>query len=126
MTRIFRVLAVEDDEANIKLVRTILRDLPLDIAHAPTGRQAIDWLTAEAPDLILLDVNLPDMYGWEILDKFKDNGRLRNCPVIVLTAQRDPVHRLIGSLQAVAVYMHKPVNANELREQVRQLLDLDV
>jgi CheY-like chemotaxis protein len=65
------------------------------------------------------------MYGWEVLDKFKHDERLRRAPVIVVTAHKEPVHRLIGSLQAVSVYMQKPIVADELRRQVTQLLNLD-
>lgn len=125
MSQPHRVLIVEDDDVNYQLVRNILRKFPLDIVHAPNGQTAIEFLTDEIPDLILLDISLPDMRGWDILDKFKLDDRFANARVIVLTAHNEPIHRLIGSLQkAVAVYLNKPVEPNELRSQVKQLLSL--
>jgi CheY-like chemotaxis protein len=123
--RTYRVLAVDDDENNYQLVCTILQKFPVKIRRASTGNEAIAYLEREVPDLILLDINLPDMYGWEVLDKFRADERLKHAPVIVVTAHKEPVHRLIGSLQSVAVYMHKPIVAEELRRQVTQLLNLD-
>jgi CheY-like chemotaxis protein len=124
VTHTFRVLAVEDDDITFELVRTILRKLPLEFVHAPTGAQAIAFLNQEVPDLILLDINLPDMRGWDVLDKFRNDERLQRSRVIVLSANKDPVNRLIGNLQSVAVYLSKPVKANELKRQVQHLLDL--
>lgn len=124
MSALHRVLVVEDDRNAFELLKIALGALPLDLVNAPSGRQAIALLTTELPELIFLDIDLPDMHGWQILEQFKDSGRLRPIPVIVLTAHREPVHRLIGSLQSVAVYLQKPFKADEVRAHVRQLLNL--
>jgi DNA-binding response OmpR family regulator len=118
------VLVVEDDQNAFELLKIALSALPLDLVNASSGTQAIGWLGAELPALIFLDIDLPDMHGWQVLEKFKESGRLRPIPVIVLTAHHEPVHRLIGSLQSVAVYLQKPFKADEVRAHVRQLLDL--
>jgi CheY-like chemotaxis protein len=120
----FRALVVEDDDLNYKLMRTILRSLPLEMVNATTGAEAVAFLKQHIPDLIFLDINLPDMHGWEILDVFKNDARLSRTRIIVLTAHKEPVHRLIGSLQPIAAYMNKPVQSDELLRQVRQLLNL--
>ena len=119
-----RVLVVEDDPNAFALLKITLGALPLDLINAATGAQAIAFLEAELPALIFLDIDLPDMHGWQILERFKDSGRLRPIPVLVLTAHAEPVHRLIGSLQAVAVYLRKPFKADEVRGHVAQLLSL--
>ena len=124
MSQTYRVLIVEDDDLNFKLMRTILRSLPLELVNATTGAEAVAFLKEEVPDLIFLDINLPDMHGWEVLDVFKGDNRISKARIIVLTAHKEPVHRLIGSLQPIAVYMNKPVQAEELLQQVRQLLKL--
>lgn len=125
MSKTYRVLVVEDDDVNYKLVCTILRKYPLEMLPAVNGAEAIAFLQKEIPDLILLDINLPDMRGWDILDYFKNDERFAQARVIVLTAHNEPVHRMIGSLQkAVAVYLNKPVEPNELRSQVKQLLQI--
>ena len=124
MTLRHRVLAVEDDADTLQLMRMVLRDLPLDIVHAATGAEAIELLKHEAPELMFLDINLPDMHGWEVLDYFKNDARLSGTRVIVLTSHTDPVHRLIGTLQPITAYLNKPISADKLRERVRGLLAL--
>jgi len=120
-----RVLVVEDDDLSFQLVRQILSKLPLDIVNASTGAQAVEILKREVPDLLLLDITLPDMRGWDVLDQFKNDERLKRSHIIVLTGHDSPVHRLIGSLQDVAIYLNKPVKADELRQKIRELLNLD-
>ena len=124
MPQTYRALVVEDDDLNYKLMRTILRSLPLEMVNASTGAEAVAFLRQHIPDLMFLDINLPDMHGWEILDVFKNDARLSRTRIIVLTAHKEPVHRLIGSLQPIAAYMNKPVQSDELIRQVRQLLNL--
>ena len=124
MTQTHRVLAVEDDADTLQLMRMVLRDLPVEIVHAGTGADAIAFLEREAPELMFLDINLPDMHGWDVLDRFKNDTRLSQTQVIVLTSHSDPVHRLIGMLQPITAYLTKPVAADQLKQQVRSLLAL--
>ena len=124
MTKTFRALAVEDDADSLALMRLVLAGLPLEIDHALTGAAAMDYLTHQVPDLMFLDINLPDMRGWDILDRFKNDTRLGSLQVIVLTSHHEPVHRLIGMLQPIAAYLRKPVEAETLRQYVRDLLKL--
>ena len=124
MAHTHRVLVVEDDDLSYQLVRHILSKMPLDIVNASTGAQAIAFLKQEMPALIMLDITLPDMRGWDVLDQFKNDERLQRARIIVLTGHDSPVHRLIGSLQDIAIYMSKPVKAEELRHKVRELLKL--
>jgi CheY-like chemotaxis protein len=124
VTHSHRVLAVEDDADTLQLMRLVLRDLPVEIIQAGTGAEAIAYLEGEAPELMFLDINLPDMHGWEVLDRFKNDTRLNVTRVIVLTSHSDPVHRLIGMLQPIAAYLTKPIAADQLRQQVRDLLAL--
>lgn len=120
----YRVLAVEDDPNAFELLKIALKTLPLELVRAQDGTTAIKFLNEEIPDLIFLDIDLPDMYGWKVLEAFKENGRIKNTPVIVLTAHKEPVHRVIGSLQSVAVYLNKPFKRDELHQHVSQLLKL--
>ncbi len=122
MTQTHRVLAVEDDADTLQLMRLVLRDLPVEIVHAGTGADAFAFLEREAPKLMFLDINLPDMHGWDVLDHFKNDTRLSQTQVIVLTSHSDPVHRLIGMLQPITAYLTKPVAADKLKQQVRSLL----
>jgi CheY-like chemotaxis protein len=124
VTRPFRVLAVEDDADTLTLMRLMLRNLPLEITHAATGAEAVAWLAAGQPDLILLDLNLPDMRGWSLLEQIKAQPRFAQTPVIVLTSHAEPVHRLIGHMQPITAYLKKPVQSDQLRQIVRSALSL--
>jgi CheY-like chemotaxis protein len=124
VTQSFRALAVEDDTDSLALMRLVLAGFPLKIDHAPTGTGAIEYLTRQVPDLMFLDINLPDMRGWDVLDHFKNDHRLSKLHVIVLTSHHEPVHRLIGMLQPIAAYLRKPVEAEILRQHVREFLNL--
>jgi CheY-like chemotaxis protein len=123
--RRYSALAVDDDADTYALIRLVLAELPIHLAHAPTGAAAIDHLTRAVPDLILLDLNLPDMRGWDLLDRFKADERLADTQVVILTSHAEPVHRLIGLLQPISAYLRKPVDADTLRAQVRELLRLE-
>lgn len=120
----YRVLAIEDDQDAFKLLKVALKHMPLEITNAASGKEAIEFLSNEVPDLMFMDIDLPDMHGWQVLEHFKSTGRLTNVPVIVLTGHKEPVHRVIGSLQAVAVYLNKPFKPAELLTHVQQLLNL--
>jgi len=120
----YRVLAVEDDLDSMKLLRMVLQHLPLEIDHVLTGAEAIAYLDKQLPDLLFLDISLPDMHGWEVLSHIKSNGRAKDVQVVMLTSHSEPVHRLIGSLQPISAYLNKPISADELRVTVTNILQL--
>jgi CheY-like chemotaxis protein len=124
VTQTYRALAVEDDADSLELMRLVLTGLPLQIDHAATGAAAIEYLSREVPDILFLDIHLPDMRGWDVLDRFRTDERLSNLQVVVLTSHHEPVHRLIGMLQPIAAYLRKPVEPEILREHVKQYLNL--
>jgi CheY-like chemotaxis protein len=120
----YRVLAVEDDLDSMQLLRMVLQHLPLEIDHVMTGAEAIAYLDRQLPDLLFLDISLPDMHGWEVLSHIKSSGRAKDVRVVMLTSHSEPVHRLIGSLQPIAAYLNKPISADELRDTVTNILQL--
>ena len=120
----YRVLAVEDDLDSMKLMRMVLRDMPLEIDHVPTGAEAIAYLDQQMPDLLFLDISLPDMHGWDVLSHIKTDGRFKEVRVVMLTSHTEPVHRIIGSLQPIAAYLNKPISAEALRDTVTNILQL--
>lgn len=120
------VLLVEDSDEFASIVRETLRRIKVDVEHVRDGRMAREYLRTSMPDLILLDLNLPDMTGWNILDHAKEEfehidagARPR---IIVLTAYNDPANRLVGKLQDVYRFLVKTTTPNELQNIVRDAL----
>ncbi|HLB49532.1 MAG TPA: response regulator [Anaerolineales bacterium] len=125
MSRTYRVLSVEDDDDQFTLLRIALKDLPLELRRAASGKEALSLMSEYKPELLMIDVTLPDMRGWEVLDWLRANDQaLMNVPVIVLTSHTEASHRVIAKLQEVARYVNKPFVAADIRAQVRELLKI--
>lgn len=124
VTATYRVLVVEDDADTMTLLRLQLRGLPLEITHAGTGAAAVAYLADTQPDLVFIDLNLPDMRGWDVVERLKDGTHQPPPHIIVLTSHAEPVNRLIGTLQPLTAYLNKPVQADQLRQAVRAALSL--
>ncbi|MCI0710478.1 MAG: response regulator [Chloroflexi bacterium] len=118
-----RILLVEDDEGHVTLIkRNLLRaGLSVDIEAADTGREAVHALHAIPPDVILLDLNLPELTGFEVLEFIKSNKDLRHIPVIVLSSTENEeeikrVYQLGGNL-----YFTKPVDYDQFAQTIQTL-----
>lgn len=120
------VLLVEDSDEFAAIVRETLRRIKVDVAHAQDGRMAKEYLRTNVPDVILLDLNLPDMTGWNILDQaklqFGDVPKAKQPRIIILTAYNDPANRLVGKLQDVFRFLVKTTTPLELQKVVREAL----
>ncbi|MEA3478556.1 MAG: response regulator [Bacteroidota bacterium] len=120
----FRILIVDDEPSNIQLIAKILDRNQYNLAYAEDGPSAIDMAMHISYDLILLDVNMPDMDGFEVCRKFKDKERLSDIPVIFLTA-RSEIEDVIQGFRIGGVdYVTKPFNDLELTARIRNQLEL--
>jgi two-component system nitrogen regulation response regulator GlnG len=118
-------LIVEDTEDIAGIMQLTLERMGIENIHAANGFQALNLLESRFPDVLLLDIGLPGMSGWEVLEAIKQRWPDVNFPVIVLTAFSDPANRLIGKLQAhVFRYMTKPFDVETLEQVVREALNL--
>lgn len=117
-----RVLVVDDNPQNTELVQAYLESLPVEIASAVDGVEAMQVAERFRPDLILLDVMMPRMSGFEVCQKIKSNPALRDTVVIMVTA----LHEVGDFERAVECgcddFLTKPVNKLELVTRVRSLL----
>jgi two-component system alkaline phosphatase synthesis response regulator PhoP len=117
-----RVLVVDDNPQNTELVQAYLESLPVEIASAVDGVEAMQAAERFRPDLILLDVMMPRMSGFEVCQKIKSNPALRDTVVIMVTA----LHEVGDFERAVECgcddFLTKPVNKLELVTRVRSLL----
>jgi CheY-like chemotaxis protein len=104
----YKIAVVEDNPDNRLLVQAILEDL-YEITEYETGTEAVDGLAADAPDLVLLDISLPEMDGPEVLAWIRSHGELRNLPVIALTAHAMAGDREKFLAQGFDDYVTKPI-----------------
>ncbi|MBK8988814.1 MAG: response regulator transcription factor [Chloroflexi bacterium] len=117
------VVSVEDDDGIYELLQVTLEALPIVLHRASDGRAAIELITHVQPDLLLLDIALPDMHGWDVL-KTVCEQHMKPRKIIVLTAYSEPAHRLIAHFQEVDRYVQKPFSPMGLRQVVCTLLEL--
>ena len=124
MSETYKVVSVEDDELIYELIKATLRSLPITLHHANNGPDAVKLATEVKPDVLILDINLPGMHGWEVLKTVVSQGMTFR-GVIMLTAQTSATHRVIAHLQdSVTHFLGKPFDPQDLREAVEEALGL--
>ena len=117
-----KILVVDDTPKNVKLLADLLTVKGYSVVTAESGRQALAQLEAERPDLVLLDVVMPEMSGYEVCRKIRENPMTQILPVVMVTAL-DPAEERIKGLDAGADdFLTKPINRAELLARVRSLL----
>ncbi|MEW6408912.1 MAG: response regulator [Nitrospirota bacterium] len=117
-----KILVVDDEEQNLKLLDTILTATGYEVENAINGADALSKVNDFNPDLILLDVMMPKMDGYEVCQKLKDNARSVNIPVIMLTALTDRESRLKGLNAGANDFLAKPFDIVELKLRIKNLL----
>ncbi|MFC5702689.1 response regulator transcription factor [Cohnella faecalis] len=113
------VLVVDDEEHIRELVRLYLEDEGMEIVEKPNGEEAWDYYTNHAVDLIVLDVMMPRMDGWELCRRLREAG---DKPVLMITAKGEPMDRIKGFQVGTDDYLVKPFEPMELVLRVRALL----
>jgi putative two-component system response regulator len=119
-----KVLVVDDSVENIEIIEYILADMEYDIYKALNGQEALDKIDKVEPDIILLDVVMPGMSGFEVAKCVKNDTNTRLIPIIMITALDRREDRLKGLAAGVDDFITKPVNVFELRARINNLLKL--
>ena len=116
------ILYIEDNPLNMRLVRKILNKMGYEMLEAMDGITGLDMVDAKRPDLILMDVNLPDMDGLEVTGKLKAIAHLRHIPIVALTANAMHGDRDRCLAAGCDGYIAKPVARQELRNVIEHFL----
>ena len=120
---ILRVLIVEDTMEIGEIIKAALKGMNISAVHEPRGSTALQTFQTLHPDIVLLDIGLPDMSGWRVLDLIKDlPSEVRRPAVVIITAYGDPANRLMGKLQGVHSYLVKPFTLDQVRSVVRKII----
>src|SRR3954454_4605394 len=114
-----RVLVVDDEEDIRVLLKELLGRAGYDVAEAPDGRSALRELFASPPDLVLLDVTMPELDGWQTLERIRDVSEV---PVLMLTARAAELERVRGLKAGADDYVTKPFGRQELLARVETVL----
>ena len=114
-----KVLVVDDDEDIRSLLRVLLERTGAVVFEAPGGRDGLREFHARRPDLVILDVSMPEIDGWQMLDRIRD---MSDVPVLMLTARADELERVRGLHAGADDYVVKPFGKQELIARVQALL----
>ena len=121
----YRILAIDDEPDILKLVRISLEMSNFSVQEASNGRQALEILNdvnQELPNLILLDIMMPDMNGYEVCKTIKKNMRTKDIPVVMLTAKGQQGDAELGLRMGADDYIIKPFDPYELTAQLISIL----
>jgi len=120
------VVCVEDEPEMIDLVRLILAKEGFEVVGVSGGLEGLATIERLQPDLVLLDLMMPDMDGWEVYRRMKANPAISNVPVIVVTAKAQSIDKVLG-LQVAKVddYITKPFGPAQLLKSVERVLARD-
>lgn len=117
-----RVVVVDDDKEIQEIVTFVLRRNGFEVAVASNGQQLQDVLAATAPDLVILDVMMPGLDGYQIFASLRENAATRHVPVIIMTAHAENIYERISLDLGAAVHITKPFHPLELVGIVQRLL----
>jgi DNA-binding response OmpR family regulator len=119
-----KIVYIEDDPEMIDLVELILNRHGFSVKGAHGGRQGIDVVRQLNPDLILLDLMMPDLDGWDVYQQLKADDATKAIPVIVITAKAQSIDKVLGlHIAKVDDYISKPFRPQELLDSVDRILN---
>jgi len=119
-----QILCVDDENEMIDLIRLILTRRGFEVIGAVNGASALEIIHEIKPDLILLDLMMPEMDGWEVYQQLKSDESTQNIPVIVVTAKAQSIDRVLGlHIAKVDDYITKPFSPQKLLDSIESILD---
>lgn len=121
-----RVVCIEDEPEMIELVKLILSHRGFDVVGARGGNEGLQLVESLHPALVLLDLMMPDMDGWEVYQRMKANDQMNKIPVIVVTAKAQSIDKMLGlRIAKVDDYITKPFGPSQLLKSIDKVLGTD-
>ena len=118
-----KILIVEDEESLLKLESILLTSKGYDVRGVSNGQLALDSIEEERPDLVLLDIMLPEIDGFEVCQRIKDNPETKDIPVIMLTAKKSREDMARGEKVGADWYITKPFKSAMVIETIQRFLN---
>ncbi|NLE64988.1 MAG: response regulator [Elusimicrobia bacterium] len=116
-----RILIVDDDPVVVRLVQEVLTNEGHEVATASDGLDAMVRVQKDLPDLIVLDVMMPELNGFDVCHKIKFNDQTKHVPILLLTSRDQDLDPRLGKVMGID-YLHKPCSARDLVVRVKALL----
>ena len=118
-----RIVCIEDEEQMIELMSLILARHGYEVIGALGGQQGLEKIAEVKPDLVLLDLMMPEMDGWAVLQRMRADSELRDIPVVIVTAKANEIDRVFGlEIAQVEGYITKPFGPQELVQSVKRAI----
>jgi len=117
-----KILVVDDNQDSRELVVKVLKNKGYEMVEAADGEEAIEKAIAERPNLILLDISIPKLNGYEVTQKLKSMEEFKNIPIVALTAHAMKGDRMKALEAGCEGYITKPINVRELPAQVKSFI----
>jgi len=122
-TTVKRIVCIEDESEMIDLIQLILNRRGFKVSGATGGKEGLQLVRDMHPDLVLLDLMMPDMDGWEVYQQMKADETTRGIPVIIVTAKAQNIDKVLGlHIAKVDDYIAKPFSPQELIDSVEKVL----
>ncbi len=118
------VVCIEDEPEMIELVRLILGRRNYKVIGADGGRLGLERIKEHNPDIVLLDLMMPDIDGWEVYNEMKSNDDMKDIPVIIVTAKTQSIDKVLGlHIAKVDDYVTKPFGPQDLLNSIEKILE---
>ncbi len=118
------VVCIEDEPTMIELVKLILTSKGFEVYGAMGGQEGLALIADKQPDVVLLDLMMPDMSGWDVYQQMKSDEAIRSIPVIVVTAKAQNIDKVLGlHIAKVQEYITKPFSPAELTDAVTRVIE---
>ena len=119
-----KILVVDDEEKITELIQWILEEENFQVITAKSGKEALDKMRNYAPDLIILDIMMPEMDGWQVCREIRKDPVYKRLPIIIVTIKTSNEDQIKGLNIGADAYLPKPFNPHELIERTKLLLNI--